>query len=310
VSEVTGNGASGDGAGAVSPAQGRSTFQAAEPIHAMIYFTPHFLPAYEAVGLRGRRMGYFASRAAAMGPVPADVVIATFFNFNPDLVRRAIPDAWSLASPEAILGARLSAVDTSLREAWGERVDSAEVAEAADLARAAALAAVAWPHGRPLFGAHAELPWPAEPHLALWHAQTLLREFRGDGHVALLTTAGLTPVEALVTHAAAGAVTTSALQVSRAWGDADWAAGVASVRARGWLADGDGLALNEAGRAFRQGLEDRTDELAVGAWAALGPAGCARLTELARPLSQAIIDSGLYRTVAAFPQKAASPDAN
>jgi hypothetical protein len=290
---VTGNG----GAAGVSPEQGRTTFQAAEPIHAMIYFTPHFLPAYEAVGLRGRRMSYFASRAAAMGPVPADVVIATFFNFNPDLVRGAIPDAWALASPEAILGARLSAVDTSLRQAWGDRAGGPEVAEAAELARVAALAATAWPHGRPLFGAHAELPWPAEPHLALWHAQTLLREFRGDGHVALLTTAGLTPVEALVTHAAAGAVTTAALQVSRAWGDEDWAAGVAGVRARGWLADGDGLVLSEAGRAFRQDLEDRTDELAVGAWAALGPAGCARLTELALPLSQAVIDSGLYRTV-------------
>jgi hypothetical protein len=296
VSTVTGTG----GAGEVTPAQGRSAFQAAEPIHAMIYFTPHFLPAYEAVGLRGRRMGYFASRAAAMGPVPADVVIATFFNFNPDLVRGAIPDAWTLASPQAILGARLKAVDISLREAWRDRVDSAEVAEAAELAAVAARAAVQWPHGRPLFGAHAELPWPAEPHLALWHAQTLLREFRGDGHVALLTTSGLTPVEALVTHAAAGKVADTALRVSRAWGDADWAAGVASVRARGWLADGDELALSEAGRAFRQGLEDRTDELAVGAWAALGPAGCDRLAELARPLSQAVIDSGVYRPVAGF----------
>jgi len=113
-----------------------------------------------------------------------------------------------------------------------------------------------------------------------------------------------------VTHAAAGAVTTAALQVSRAWGDEDWAAGVAGIRARGWLADGDGLALNEAGRAFRQELEDRTDELAVGAWAALGPAGCARLTELARPLSQAIIDSGLYRAVSSFARPPASTDAS
>jgi hypothetical protein len=295
VSTVTGNG----GPHGVTPEQGRRTYLAAEPIHAMIYFTPHFLPAYEAVGLRGRRMGYFASRAAAMGPVPADVVIATFFNFNPELVRGAIPDAWALASPEAILGARLSAVDTSLREAWGDGVDGPEVAEAAGLARVAAEAAVQWPHGRPLFGAHAELPWPAAPHLVLWHAQTLLREFRGDGHVALLTTAGLTPVEALVTHAAAGPVSVEALQVSRAWGDEAWAQGVAGVRARGWLADGDELALTEAGQAFRHGLEART-------YAALGTAGCERLAELARPLSQAIIDSGLYRARVGFTRPAAS----
>jgi hypothetical protein len=296
----------------VSPSVGRRTFQAAEPIHAMIYFTPHFLPAYEAAGLRGRRMGYFASRAAAMGPVPADVVIATFFNFNPALVRRAIPDAWALASPEAILAARLDAVDASLRQAWGDEVGGAAVAEAAELAKVAALAATQWPQGRPLFAAHAALSWPDEPHLVLWHAQTLLREYRGDGHVALLATAGLSPVEALVTHAAAGAVAPGILRDSRAWSEQDWAAGVASVRARGGLADGtkpadgepadgepanDELALSAAGQAFRQSLEDRTDELAVAAYAALGPAGCDRLLELARPLSQAVIDSGLYRNV-------------
>jgi hypothetical protein len=281
----------------VSPLLARRTFLAAEPIHAMIYFTPHFLPAYEAVGLRGRRMGYFASRAAAMGPVPADVVIATFFNFNPAVVRRAIPDAWELATPAAILAARLSAVAASLRQAWGDGIAGPEVTEAAELARVVALAAAQRPQGRPLFGAHAELPWPAEPHLALWHAQTLIREYRGDGHVALLTAAGLSPVEALVTHAAAGAVTAAALRDSRAWDDEAWDQGVASVRARGWLADGDDLALSPAGQAFRQGLEDRTDELSAGAFAALGEDGCQRLMELARPLSQAVIDAGLYRTV-------------
>jgi hypothetical protein len=287
----------------VTPADGRAAFQAAEPIHAMIYFTPHFLPAYEAVGLRGRRMGYFASRSAAMGPVPADVVIATFFNFSPALIRRAIPDAWELASPQAILGARLQAVDASLRQAWGQDVGGKAVTEAAELARTAALAAAGWPQGRPLFAAHAALPWPDEPHLVLWHAQTLLREFRGDGHVALLASAGLSPVEALVTHAAAGPVAAALLRDSRGWSEADWDAGVASLRARGLLA-GDGaddggaadgeLALSEAGRAFRQGLEDQTDELAVAAWAVLGDAGCARLAELARPLSQAVMDAGLY----------------
>ncbi|HEY5018131.1 MAG TPA: hypothetical protein VIJ82_08515 [Streptosporangiaceae bacterium] len=281
----------------VSPSAGRSTFLAAEPIHAMIYFTPHFLPVYEAAGLRGRRMGYFASRAAALGAVPADVVIATFFNFNPVLVRRAIPDAWALSSPAAILAARLDAVDASLRQAWGDRVGAAEVAEAADLARVAAAAAVQRPQGRPLLAAHASLDWPAAPHLALWHAQTLLREFRGDGHVALLTGAGLSPVEALVTHAATGQVSAATLRESRGWSQADWQAGVQAVRARGWLEDGDELALSASGRAFRQDLEDRTDELAVAAYAALGEDGSARLRELARPLSQAVIDGGLYRTV-------------
>jgi hypothetical protein len=283
----------------VSPSVARSTFRAVEPIHAMIYFTPHFPSAYAAVGLRGRRMGYFASRAAAMGAVPADVVIATFFNFNPAVVRRAIPDAWELSSPAAILTARLSAVDASLREAWGDGVGGPEVAEAAELARVAAQAATQRPQGRPLFAAHAALTWPDEPHLVLWQAQTLLREFRGDGHVALLVTADLSPVEALVTHAATGQVGEATLRDSRAWSEQEWRAGVQSARARGWLADGDALALSPAGGVLRQGIEDRTDELSVAPYAALGEAGCARLAELARPLAQAVIDSGLYRSVTA-----------
>lgn len=282
----------------VSPRDARRTFLIAEPIHAMIYFTPHFPPAYAAAGLRGRRMGYFASRAAAMGAVPADVVIATFFNFNPAVVRRAIPDAWELSSPAAILAARLSAVDASLREAWGDGIGGAEVAEAAELARVAAQAATQWPQGRPLFAAHAALTWPQEPHLVLWHAQTLLREFRGDGHVALLTAAGLSPVEALITHAATGQVGEAVLRDSRAWGEQDWTEGMQRARARGWLADGDTLALSPAGRTMRQGIEDQTDELSVAPYEVLGEAGCARLRELARPLSQAVIDSGHYRTVA------------
>jgi hypothetical protein len=282
----------------VSPSDARRSFLTAEPIHAMIYFTPHFPSAYAAVGLRGRRMGYFASRAAAMGAVPADVVIATFFNFNPAVVRRAIPDAWELSSPAAILAARLSAVDASLREAWGEGVGGAEVAEAAELARVAAQAAAQWPQGRPLFAAHAALTWPTEPHLVLWHAQTLLREFRGDGHVALLAGAGLSPVEALMTHAATGQVGEAVLRDSRAWSEQEWTEGRQRARARGWLAEGAELALSPAGRAFRQGIEDRTDELSVAPYEVLGEAGCTRLRELTRPLAQAVIDSGLYRTVA------------
>ncbi len=42
--------------------------------------------------------------------------------------------------------------------------------------------------------------------LALWHAATVLREHRGDGHVAALVAAGLDGRQALVTMAATGAV--------------------------------------------------------------------------------------------------------
>lgn len=282
---------------AVAAATARVTFRNAEPIHGMIYFTPHRASAYEAIGITDQRMGYFASRSAAMGPVPAGVTIATFFNFNPAAIRRVIPAAWQIAAPDAILDARFEAADRSLRQAWGDAIDGPDVREAATLARAAAERAGERPHGRPLFAAHACLPWPTEPHLVLWHAQSLLREYRGDGHVSLLLTEGLSGLEALIVHAATGEIPGRALQMSREWSDQEWAAGVAGVRDRGWLEDGAELRLTEAGRARRQAVEDQTDQLAVYPYEAIGEDGCARLRELVRPLVKALVEADL-----GFPQ--------
>lgn len=261
-----------------------------EAVHGMIYFVPEAQRRYDEVGL-DRTAGYFASRAAALGPVPAEVVIATFFNFRPGLVRQAIPAAWEKVEPAVLLELRLAAVDEALRRGWGSSVDSPEVAEAAALARVAAEGACEVPHGRALFAAHAALPWPDEPHLVLWHAQTLLREFRGDGHIAALLMDGVTALEALVLHAASGVVSAEALRTTRDWSVEDWAATVEGLRGRGIL-DGAG-ALTEEGVALRQRVEDRTDVLAAGAYAALDEVGRARLVELGMPLSRRLVESGM-----------------
>ena len=132
--------------------------------------------------------GYFASRAAALGAVGAEVVKATFYNFDPGLVERSMDGAWETAAPEQLSAARLTAADRMMRRLAGDMIDS--LAPAAEIARTAALAACERPEGRALFAGHAQLGWPEEPHLVLWHAQTLLREFRGDGHIAALTAQG------------------------------------------------------------------------------------------------------------------------
>jgi len=270
----------------MDPTVARKMHRTLEPYHGMIYFVPEALETYERIGLTGRRMGYFASRAAALGAVSAEVVVATFFNFSPALVRRSIPDAWRRAEPADVLTARLEAADTALRRMLGDAVDSADMAEAAALARKATTGCR--PEGRPLYAAHAALDWPDPPHLVLWHAQTLLREFRGDGHIATLVTEGVTGPEALVVHEATGALAPGLLQPSRAWSDDEWAAAMEWVRARGWLtADGS---LTAEGRESRQWVEDRTDELMLPCWERLGDAGCARLRELARPFSRTISD--------------------
>lgn len=277
---------------AVTPADARRAWRSTEAVHGMIYFTPDAPPRYAEAGVTHHRAGYFGSRVAAMGAVPAEVVIATFYNFHPGLVRRAMHGIWEHTTPERLLAARLAAVDDSLRRAFGdELLRSTELADGAVLLRRAAEVACERPEGRPLFAAHAALPWPDEPHLVLWHAQTLLREFRGDGHVAALVIEGLSGLEALVSHAASGDVPRAALQATRAWNDEEWEAAVAAMAARG-LVHADGSFTDE-GAAQRARLEATTDRLAVAPWAAIGTDGCDRVRTLGKVLSRRVIDAGL-----------------
>jgi Helix-turn-helix family len=272
------------------PAVARRMWQALETLHMTVYWAPEPRDAYKRAGLRGGWMGYFASRAAAMGPVPAEVVMATFYNFHPRMVRRAIPDAWGFASPEAVLAARYEGADAALRRLLGDWIDGPDAAEAAGLARQAMDGQD--PAGRPLFAAHAALPWPEPPHLALWHAATLYREFRGDGHVACLLTDDVGGLEAHVLAAGAGQLPGSFLREYRGWSEEEWAGAAARLRARGWLA-ADG-ALTEAGRAARDARERRTDDLAAAPWARLGPAGCDRLGALLEePVRRVVAGGGI-----------------
>ncbi|MET8833466.1 hypothetical protein ABZV78_06060 [Micromonospora sp. NPDC004540] len=290
---------------ALDPAVVRRAWRVTEPLHGMIYFVPEAHERYAALGLP-EPAGYFASRAAALGPVGPGPVVATFFNFNPDLVARVLPAAWQRATPAAVLAARLEAADAALTRALGDAVHGPEMVEAAGLARRAAESAAAHPEGRPLSAAHAALPWPEQPHLILWQAQTVLREFRGDGHVAALVLAGLTGLEALVLHAASGEVPVRFLRRTRGWTGDQWAAAVERLRGRG-LIEGAEPALTDAGRAQRAWLEAATDRLATPAYAVLGVDGCARLAELTRPMSRAVVDAGLLNVDNAVPPRADLP---
>lgn len=273
---------------APAPADARRLWRVLEPLHALIYFAPEALDHYRQVGLKGGWMGYFASRSAPMGPVPPQVVTATFFNFAPPMVERAIPDAWALAEPATILSARLAAADIALRRLLGDDIASPEVAEAAEIARAAT--EVATTEGRPLFGGHAALAWPDEPHLRLWHAATLLREHRGDGHVAVLTAESVTGLEAHILIVGQGVMPRSTMQAVRGWTDEEWDAAAEGLRSRN-LIDGDDE-LTDEGRDLRTRVEARTDRLAVTPYSKLGGQRTERLYELARPLALRIVDQG------------------
>jgi hypothetical protein len=275
----------------LDPALVRQAWRAAEALHGLIYFAPEAHQRYAALGI-DPKSGYFASRAAAMGAVGPGPVAGAFFNFNPDLVARALPAAWERATPAAMLAARLEAAGAALSRALGGAVDTPEIREAADLARRAAESVADRPEGRPLFAAHVALPWPEPPHLILWQAQTVLREFRGDGHVAALTLAGLTGLEAIVLHAASGEVPRRFLQRSRGWSDEQWAEAAERLRGRGLIGDGDEPGLTDLGREQRAWIEAATDRLAAPAYVVLGAEGCARFAGLTRPLSRAVVESG------------------
>jgi len=166
----------------VKPEVSRTTWLALEPFHAMVYFTPDPQEQYAAIGLdssQNRAIGYFPARAAAMGAVSWPVVQATFFNFSALAVQFGMAGVWEKVTPQQVLDARYRGVDHALRRLCGDLLDGPEVVEALTLARTACEGCT--PYGRPLYAGNAGLPWPAEPHLALWHAVTLLREFRGDG---------------------------------------------------------------------------------------------------------------------------------
>ena len=270
----------------------RRCHQALNPLHTLIYFAPEAEAEYTAAGLRPGRMGYFASRSAAMGAVTAGPVAAAFYNFNPALVARHIPRAWELAAPQQVLAARLRAADLALTRLLGaEALAGPAVAEAAKLANE--VAAACSNEGRPLAAAHAALPVPQAPHLALWHAATVLREHRGDGHLAVLASAELDGIEALVTHTASGkGFRTEFAIASRGWSPEEWQAAVDRLRERGLL-DADG-ALTQAGADLRRELEQQTDRLAHAPYRQLGAADLDRLTSLAAPLATAAQAAGAF----------------
>ncbi len=267
----------------------RFLWQRLEPFHGLIYFVPEADQQYTALGLDPGMMGYFSSRVAAMGPVPAEVVVATFFNFEPGRIRTLVPQAWERTTAPAVWQARVAAADAALTRIFGERLLQPDIAEAADVLRSIIDACA--PEGRALFAGHLAQEWPTEPHLALWFAITLLREFRGDGHIAALTVEGVSGIEALVIHGATGLVPAAVLQATRGWSNEAWAAAVQRLQRRGWVDDNT---LTPVGQQHRNRVEQYTDELAAAPWARLSDAQVTSLAALGKELSATIVAAGTF----------------
>jgi hypothetical protein len=268
------------------PSLARRLFDRFEPVHAVVYFSPEVRQGLDALGYRGFWMGYFAARSAPLGRVPPEVVTAMFYNFSPTRVTKALPSAWEIAAPAQALRVRSEASVSALRR-YGV-VEDADVATAADLlAKAARGAPVA---GRPLFAANAALPWPSTPLEILWHASTLLREHRGDGHIAALVAAGVTGRESNVLHSAAGGVPAEYIRRTRDYDDDEWLGCCASLARRGLLnAD---TSLTAAGHDLKAHIEAVTNTVALSALDALDDEEIETLFTTLGPITRLVVGGG------------------
>lgn len=268
------------------PALARRFFDRYEPVHAVTYFAPEARAALDALGYRGLWMGYFAARAAPLGMAPREVVTAVFYNFAPERVAKALPAAWEIAGPQAALQARQESAVAALRR-YG--LDSGEtIGVAAELAGKAARHAPL--DARPLFAANLALPWPDDPLAALWHAATLLREQRGDAHVAVLAAEGISGRESNVLHAAAGNVSRDYIARTRDYDETAWRRHEQRLAERGLL-DDDGT-LTVAGRELKDHIESTTDALSLSAFDALSDDEVERLFRALTPITRAVVAGG------------------
>lgn len=261
------------------PAKIRRLFELIEPI-ATISFSESVDRAFRDVGMRNFWDGYFAGRAAPLGLAPAEVVHAVFYNFADGEAARHIPWVWTRISPEEAIVLRERASATALRDKFGALADTAGLQRAAELATRAAVSAPT--DGRPLCAGLREIALPDEPVARLWHAATLLREHRGDGHIAALMAHGIGGLEGHALLAASFGLTLETFGRTHHLPKADLAEIATDMRERGLL-DGAG-GLTEAGRRTKQRIEDLTDTLATGPYRALSAEELDELIAALEPL--------------------------
>jgi hypothetical protein len=263
----------------------RRMFELVEPIGVIPYSADEPNETMFALGFTDYWDTYFAGRAAPLGLVPAEVVDALFYNFAPGEVARHIPKVWRTTTPEAAIGARQLGCTRALRRILGDHVESAGFVRATDLLTKAATSARL--EGRPMYAALRALRIPDDEVTRLFHAASLLREHRGDGHITALMVEGVGGLESHVLFALG--VDVPAEQFGRIHHlPASQLAGVIEgMRARGLVGD-DGW-LSDRGRALRRRVEARTDDLAAEPYEHLERNELSELTSTLEPLAASLL---------------------
>ncbi|MGO4258241.1 SCO6745 family protein [Marmoricola sp. RAF53] len=260
----------------------RRMFELTEPISLVNFFSPEPNDAMAALGFANYWDGYFAGRSAPLGRVPAEVVHAAFYNFADGEVARHVPKVWDTTTPEAAHAARERGCVEALRRILAGAVETPELARAADLLATASTGAPT--EGRVMYAALRALPVPEEPVARLWHAANMLREHRGDGHIAALVTERIGGIEAHVLSAL-----DLGIHPAESFGRIHHLPAAYLAEVMAGLRDRDLLdaagRFTDAGRATKGRIEERTDALAEAPYEALETAELAELISLLEPVA-------------------------
>jgi len=260
-------------------------FELVEPIGVIPYSADEPNEAMFALGFTNYWDTYFAGRAAPLGHTPAEVVDALFYNFAPGEVARHIPKVWRTATPEAALDARQAGCAKALRRILGDRVESASFARTTELLVKAAISAPL--EGRPMYAALCAVPVPDDVLRRLFHAASLLREHRGDGHITALMADGIGGIESHVLLALDMDMPAEKFGRIHHLPAAQLAAVIGGMRERG-LVMADGW-LSEAGRAIKQRVESLTDDLTARPYEILEPAELDELLGNLEPIAALLV---------------------
>lgn len=256
-------------------------------IHNIAYYSRETRD-FASLGLAEFWRAYVAWRCAPVGRIGPATATALLYNFAPAMVGDALPSAWETTTPDRVLALRDDCLTRAMQRGLASFADRTVLSEAIMLARRGIEAADS--AGRTLFGAHLDLPWPESPELSLWHACTLWREYRGDGHNIALAAAEVDGVEAHVLLAARGIGNATTIEQIRGWTKPEWEAAIDRLSDRG-LVGPDGSST-EAGLELRRAIEAHTDRLAADPLAALGDRDVERLIELTAPIASHLVDNG------------------
>jgi hypothetical protein len=264
----------------------RDLRNACEPIGANVYFAPEAHERYQALGLQAMGSGYFCSRSASLGKPPGLVVVSAFGVFSPAVVVPAVEAGWACTEPEPLLQARYDGAVASLRRLLGEP-NARDLSRAVELLRRGLDAAEG--AGHPLFSGLKRLPWPDDPVGQLWRCCDMVREHRGDSHIAVWTRAMIRPIEIQLMSELQMGIPLKTYSATRGWTSDQMDTALDEMREKGWV---KGDEFSAAGRELRAQIEADTDDMELPVVDAIGD-DLDELLAILRPWAAAIVRVGV-----------------